>query len=733
MIGKFLDRRYRIIKVTDSSEVGTTYLAADTHRPGSPQCQVIKMRLPGKSSQIPGSVRAIFQRNAEKIEKLGKHNKIPELLAYFEENRNLYLIEEFIAGKALSKELIPGQPWAEKKVIALLQEVLEVLVFIHENGFIHGRIQPHNLIRRESDGQLVLTDFSLDKELNPEIAHCYLSSPTSSNSAKWSCAKKESPVANTVYVPIEQSAGNPRYNSDIYALGTIALRAVTGLSIVELASLKNHKGGINIGDFVTCSVALADIIEKMVRSNFEERYQGAAEVLADFKKIKLNIRVEPPLPTTLTPAMSQQPLKPSQIILLSIAGTVSALILTAGLIYYWQTQDPARSQELFVRGQQKAEQGDKTGAIADYSQGISLNATDAEAFYKRANVRYELGAREQAVQDYTQAIQVNPSHSKAIYNRGIARRDLGNKQGAVEDFTQAIRLNPSDVNAYYQRALAYYDLSNNSKAIEDFTQALRLVPNDPRAYSNRGLARSAAGDKTGAMADFTQAIQISPEDAGVYAGRGRSRFNMGDYQGAMTDYTKAIELAPDQADGYTNRCNTYLSLETYDKAIEDCTQAITINPKDEAAYNNRCIAYLNLKQFQKAGQDCSLTIALNGNNSKAYSNRGLARQGSGDKAGAIADFTQAIRLNPSDALAYSNRGNIYSELKNYTLAVEDFAQSVKLNPNNAGAFYSRGLVRRQLKDRNGAIDDFQKAATLFLEQGKADDFQNAQVQINQLN
>ena len=40
MIGQLLDRRYRIIKVTDSSEVGKTYVAADTHRPGYPQCTV---------------------------------------------------------------------------------------------------------------------------------------------------------------------------------------------------------------------------------------------------------------------------------------------------------------------------------------------------------------------------------------------------------------------------------------------------------------------------------------------------------------------------------------------------------------------------------------------------------------------------------------------------------------------------------------------------------------------
>ncbi|MEG4085702.1 tetratricopeptide repeat protein [Microcoleus sp. POL10_C6] len=729
MIGQLLDRRYRIIKVTDSSEVGKTYLAADTHRPGYPQCTVREMRLPGTSSQTPELVKVIFQRNAEIIEKLGKHDKIPELLAYFEENQSLYLIEEFIAGSPLSQELIPGQPWDEDQVIGLLSEILEILVFIHEKGFIHRRIQPDIAIRRESDGKFVLVDFSLDKEINPELANCHLLSQTSPNSVKRPVAKKQDLAAQELYVPIEQSSGNPRYNSDIYALGTIAQLAVTGLSPNELSALKNNKNEISWRNRATCSAALADIIDRMVRSDCEERYQEAAEVLADLKQIAVKLEVEPPPATIITHAMSQ-PRRQSPTKLLLLAATATALILTALIIYFWQSQSPARSKELLARGVTKAQQGDTTGAIADYTQAIALNASDAETYYKRANARYDMGATEQAIQDYTQAIKVNPSHTKALYNRGMARLDIGDKRGAVEDFTQVVRLHPSDGEAYSQRGLAYYDLGDYRTAIEDYTQAIRLSPNDATAYSNRGLARSAAGDKTGAMADFTQALQISPKQAGVYYSRGRARFNLADYQGAMEDYTKAIELQPDLADAYTNRCSAYLNLATYDKAIADCTEGMRLDPKDEAAYNNRCIAYLNLKQFQKASEDCSLTIGLNGNNPKAYSNRGLARSASGDKQGALEDFTQAIRLNPSDAVAYSNRGTIYSELKNYPLAVEDFAHSLRLNPNNASAFYSRGLVRRQLKDRAGAIEDFQKAATLFLEQGRADGFQNAQSQIN---
>ncbi len=731
MTGQLLDRRYRIIKVTGVTTAGQTYLAADTHRPGYPHCTVREMRLAGKSSQTPELIKIIFQRNAEIIEKLGKHAQIPELLAYFEENQSLYLIEEFVPGEPLSQELVPGEAWAQDRVIALLEEVLEILTFIHENGSIHCQIKPDNLIRRESDGKLVLIGFRLDKEVNPQIANFLLQS-TSASSAKMSVKQKQEPtIAATAYIPLEQASGNPRYSSDIYALGTIALLAAAGLSAEELPALKNGEGEIQWRDRANCSAALADIIDKMVRPNFEERYQEAAEVLADIKQIAAPTKVARLPETIVTPALSSQPQQRPSKTLLLVAGTAAALSLTAGIIYFWYSQNPARAKELFARGLSKAQQGDKAGAIADYTKAIALNGRDAETFYKRANARYDLGASEEAIEDYTQAIQVNPSHTKALYNRGIARRDLGDRRGAVEDFTQAVRLNPSDADAYYERALAYYDLGDYRTATEDYTQAIRLDPNNANAYSNRGLARSAAGDKTGAMADFTQAIQISPNQAGVYYSRGRARFNLADYQGAVFDYTRAIELEPSRADAYTNRCSAYLNLATYGKAVEDCTEAIRLDSKDEAAYNNRCIAYLNLKQFQKAAEDCSLTIGLNANNPKAYSNRGLARSAAGDKTGAIEDFTQAIRLNPSDGVAYSNRGTIYFDIKNYASAVEDFAQSLRLNPNNATAYYSRGLVRRQLKDRTGAIEDFQKAATLFLEQGRADGFQNAQEQINE--
>ncbi|OCR00445.1 serine/threonine protein kinase [Oscillatoriales cyanobacterium USR001] len=765
MIGQLVDRRYRIIKPIGSNALGKTYLAADTRRPGYPQCVVRELRIPGKSAETPQIIKVIFQRKAETIEKIGRNDKIPSLLAYFEENQNLYLVEELIAGESLAQELTGGKSWTEEQAIAFLEEVLEILVFVHENGVIHRRIQPEHLIRRESDGKLVLIGFRLDKEINPLSnsmvgVQPYRSIDSNSNGDRYNSDftptltngnlpevshvkeesgtlpqiqdKKQRSVSKmAIYAPPEDSANHLHFNSDIYSVGMIAAQGLMGLSIQQLIQIKSESESDKFfdRDRANCSMELANIIDKTI-APFADRYQSATEVLAELKELISTDQVSAPPSTIATPAMSQPIPQPRRkIIYFLFAGMAGILIILAAIIYLWQRQAPEAAKEFYERATQKAKQGDKAGAIADYTQAIKLNSQDTNIYYKRANVHYDLGVYQQAIQDYTQAIQLDPNNIKAYYNRGLAYIDIADIRSAVQDFTQVIRLNPTDGDAYYKRALGYYELKDYKTAIEDYTQSIRLNPNDANSYINRGLARSAAGDKQGAMSDFTQAIELEPKKATVYYSRGRARFNLADYKGAMEDFSEAINLEPNQADAYTNRCSAFLNLANYDRAIEDCSQAITLDPKNSEAYNNRCVARLNLREYQKAAEDCSLTIGIMANNPKAYGNRALARSATGDKQGAIEDFTQAIRLNPSDAVAYSNRGIVYSELKNYASAIEDFAQAIRLNPNNATAYYSRGLIRREMKDMPGANEDFQKAATLFLEQGRADAYKNAQAQI----
>jgi len=103
-------------------------------------------------------LRRLFRLEAEILEKLGRHAQIPQLLAYFEEDEEFYLVEEFIKGHCLKNELIIGKRFPDFTVVNLLKDILGILAFIHKQGVIHRDIKPGN-IRREQDGRAVLIDW----------------------------------------------------------------------------------------------------------------------------------------------------------------------------------------------------------------------------------------------------------------------------------------------------------------------------------------------------------------------------------------------------------------------------------------------------------------------------------------------------------------------------------------------------------------------------------------------
>ncbi|UNU22500.1 serine/threonine-protein kinase [Microcoleus vaginatus] len=273
MVSQLLDGRYQIIEVIETGEFGQTYLAKDIRRPGEPQCFVKHLRPGTTEPKLINTTRRLFQKEAEVLERLGQHDQIPQLFAYFEENEEFFLVESFVAGHSLSTEIVPGKPLSEEKMIPLLKELLEILVFVHGQGVIHRDIKPANLIRRYSDNKLVLIDFGSVKEIH--------------------IAQRQAPVTVRIgtleYMPIEQFQYNPQLNSDIYALGMIGIQAMTGLPAYDLPKLRDlknsNKGEIVWRHLATCSQALADVLDNMVRYDFRERYQSAAEALADLRKI----------------------------------------------------------------------------------------------------------------------------------------------------------------------------------------------------------------------------------------------------------------------------------------------------------------------------------------------------------------------------------------------------------------------------------------------------------------
>jgi eukaryotic-like serine/threonine-protein kinase len=285
MLGKLLDGRYQIIQILSAGGFGQTYIAEDTRRVGNPQCVVKQLKPASNDPYTLQVARRLFYSEAETLEKVGDHNQIPRSLAYFEEDSEFYLVQDFIEGNPLSKEIIPGQRWGESQVFDMLQDVLGILQFIHGYNVIHRDLKPDNLIRRQRDGKLVLIDFGAVKQVR--TTHVAPVSQTLISQIPETVA-----IGTPGYMPAEQQIGKPRTNSDIYALGIIAIQALTGLYPTQLQE-DSQTGEISWQNYTQVSDRLAAIISQMVRYDHrKDRYQSASDVLEALQEL-VN-----PFPTT---------------------------------------------------------------------------------------------------------------------------------------------------------------------------------------------------------------------------------------------------------------------------------------------------------------------------------------------------------------------------------------------------------------------------------------------------
>jgi serine/threonine-protein kinase len=261
---------YQIVRYLGGGGFGQTFLAKDTHLPGNPLCVVKQLKPQLSDPASLETAKRLFDREAETLYRLGdKHDQIPRLLAHFEQNKEFYLVQEFIDGHPLDREIIQGQKLSEVSVIALLQDLLQVLAFVHQQNVIHRDIKPANLIRRRTDGKIVLIDFGVVKEVSLQAANTHRQTSVTVT------------VGSPGYMPSEQVAGRPHFSSDIYAVGMLCMQALTGLTPRQFPqdSRTGEFTCASLSDRVLISLSLSEIVDKMVRYDYRQRYQTATEAL----------------------------------------------------------------------------------------------------------------------------------------------------------------------------------------------------------------------------------------------------------------------------------------------------------------------------------------------------------------------------------------------------------------------------------------------------------------------
>lgn len=264
MSEQLLDRRYLIVEVLSQGGFGRTFQAKDTKRPGNPIC-VVKQLYPANSQpELLEKAKQLFTQEAEILQTLGEHPQIPRLLASFTEKEDFYLVQEYIVGETLEQELIPEKPLVEAQVIDFLLELLEILTFVHANLVIHRDLKPSNIIRNKQNNKLVLIDFGAVKKVTNKLNDRTIA------------------IGTPAYIPIEQMSGQPNFCSDIYAVGMLGIKAITGINLAPHIGGgldTDAQGEIIWQPYAKVSDDLAAILAKMVRYNYRDRYQSATEVV----------------------------------------------------------------------------------------------------------------------------------------------------------------------------------------------------------------------------------------------------------------------------------------------------------------------------------------------------------------------------------------------------------------------------------------------------------------------
>lgn len=265
--GNLFNNRYLIIRILGDGGFGETFLAEDTQMPSARKCLIKKLKPITNNIKIYELVQERFQREAAILEELGNVcNQIPSLYAYFSENQEFYLVQEYIEGATLTQVLQQGL-LSESDVKQILIDILPVLDYVHSKGIIHRDIKPENILIRYSDSKPVLIDFGAVKEIMHSVENSLKSSVVTAV------------IGTPGFMPPEQAMGRPVFSSDIYALGLTAIYLLTGKFPQVLVT------DPQTGEILWCEKALGvslefkAVIDKSIAYHRSDRFANAKEML----------------------------------------------------------------------------------------------------------------------------------------------------------------------------------------------------------------------------------------------------------------------------------------------------------------------------------------------------------------------------------------------------------------------------------------------------------------------
>ncbi|MBW4447980.1 MAG: tetratricopeptide repeat protein [Spirirestis rafaelensis WJT71-NPBG6] len=686
MLGNTLVGRYQIIRHLGGGGFGETFVACDTQLPGLPQCVVKKLKPQSNDPVSLQTARRLFDTEAQVLYKLGTHDRIPQLLAYFEEKEEFYLVQEFIEGHDLSQQLTSEKNFTQAEVISLLQEILEILEFVHRQKVIHRDVNPRNILRRKVDNKLILIDFGAVKEITTQVINPQLKT------------KSTVAIGTPGYTPGEQAQGNPKYSSDIYAVGIIAIQALTGLSPNQIEKdaetneiiWENHTQGI--------SPDLAQVLDKMVRYDFRQRYASATLALQALKDLnkpesKTMTLAFSPIRNQITKVKEKQKKLLVKIFigLILIGGSI------VGSLAIIQKINSNNAIELYNQANTLYELQRYKDALLVYEKAVDIKPKYAKGWNGQGKTLYELKQYKEALAVYDKAIQIQPDYLEAWSGRGFVLQKLQRYNEAIASFDKALQLESNHSDVWNAKGEALSNLTQYDNAIKAYDKAIELKLHYYEAWYNKGLALQNLKRYEEAIASFDKAVEFKPDYYLAWYNRGNALVNLQRYQEAFSAYDKAVEYKDNYYQAWLSRGNMLINLQRYLEAIESFNQVLKYNRKSYQAWFNRGWALHKIQRYDDAVTSYNKAIEIKRTDYHVWYNLGNSLFNLNKYQEAIVSYNKAIRSKPDSYETWYSRGNALYNLKRYQDAIASYEQAIKFKADYKEAIDARNLTQSILQ------------------------------------